>query len=603
MPNVEPIAYYEEVARARGAEAARADRAARVASWLRLALAAATVGALLRGAPWPGLVAAAGFVAVAWWHRRTVERADVARRRAAAARGGRARAARHWAEMPAVRAVAPADGWPAALARDLDVTSGRCLTRLVDVVHPAVGGRRLLDWLLGDPPAVETIRDRQASVAALRERPALLVEIVADARHGDAPATAGGLAAVRAWCEAGESRVAWLPRALSVACVLAAVVAFVLGGASAVERVAAPLLVVQLALAAAARRRLQRELPRVDAALPQIAGVVRVLASLHRATDVAGRLGGIQRRLRAEHAVSSLAALARLLAWNETRRSPMAHWALNAAGGFDVHLAHAFSRWRRDAGPRAAAWLDLAADAEALVALATLAFENPRWTMPAVRNEPAPPLDARGLAHPLLAADVAVPNDAALAAPGDVAVVSGANMAGKTTFLRAIGLNVLLAQAGGPVCADDMVVRRSRVRSSVRVDDDLGRGASLFLAEATRLRDVIRDAEDGGAPVLFLFDEILHGTNAADRLAATRVVLRRLARAGAAGVVTTHDPAVGEVGDGAGAELNAPRQLHFAGSVRRDAGGGLALVFDYRVREGPAREANARQVLEMLGIA
>jgi len=217
-----------------------------------------------------------------------------------------------------------------------------------------------------------------------------------------------------------------------------------------------------------------------------------------------------------------------------------------------------------------------------------------------VHGDPeAPPLDATALAHPLLAPDLAVPNDVRLAAPGAVAVLSGANMAGKTTFLRAVGLNALLAQAGGPACAEALALRRCRVRSSVRVEDDLSRGASLFLAEATRLRDVIVDADDAARPpVLFLFDEILHGTNAADRRAATRTVLRRLARAGAAGLVTTHDPEVGAFGDGAGA-----RQLHFAGRVARDASGRPALAFDYRVRPGPAREANAGAVLEMLGIS
>jgi hypothetical protein len=504
--------------------------------------------------------------------------------------------------MPAYRAPAVPDGWPAVLAHDLDVAAAHGLTRLLDVVHPPVGGRRLVEWLLGDPPPVETIRERQASVAELRAHPALLVDVAAEARHGGAPATPAGLAALRAWCDAAESPSGLgAARVVAAACVAAVVVAFIAAGVEGALRVGGPAVLVQLVLSGRARHRLQRALGRVDLALQQIAGVARVLALLEHAADVPGALGAIQRRLRGEHAVASLGALARLLAWNETRHSPMAHWALNAAVGFDVHLAHAFARWRRTAGAHAGAWLDLAADAEALLALGTLAFEHPRWTLPAVHDDPAAPaLDARGLAHPLLAPETAVPNDLALAAPGTVLVLSGSNMAGKTTFLRAVGLNVLLAQAGGAVCADALSVRRARVRSSVRVEDDLDSGTSLFLAEATRLRDVIRDAEAEGPPVLFLFDEILHGTNAPDRREATRVVLRRLARAGAFGLVTTHDPEVGVFADGAG--VRAPQQAHFAGRVEHDAAGRIVLGFDYRMRPGPAREANARAVLERLGI-
>jgi DNA mismatch repair ATPase MutS len=131
----------------------------------------------------------------------------------------------------------------------------------------------------------------------------------------------------------------------------------------------------------------------------------------------------------------------------------------------------------------------------------------------------------------------------------------------------------------------------------VRVEDDLSRGVSLFLAEVTRLRDVVREAEaEGAPPVLFLFDEVLHGTNAGDRRIATRTVLAALRRAGAAGAVTTHDPGVAALAG------EPPQEVHFDGRVRRGPDGALALEFDYRARPGPATHANALALLELLGL-
>jgi DNA mismatch repair ATPase MutS len=280
---------------------------------------------------------------------------------------------------------------------------------------------------------------------------------------------------------------------------------------------------------------------------------------------------------------------------------------LNVAIGFDVHLLAALERWRHNA-EHVAVWLDETADAEALLAFGTLAYEHDQWTIPKMVDAPdSPLLLARGLTHPLLATGVAVPNDVELTAPGDVVVVSGPNMAGKTTFLRALGLNVLLAQAGSVVSAEHLQVRRCRPRTSVRVEDNLSEGVSLFMAEVLRLRDVIRDAErQDGTRVLFLLDEILHGTNAADRRVATRRVLARLQRASAAGFITTHDPQIlpsNEARAGTSSSVTPhTAHIHFDGSLAGEPGERVALQFDYRAKPGPSTHTNALAVLEMLGI-
>ena len=207
-------------------------------------------------------------------------------------------------------------------------------------------------------------------------------------------------------------------------------------------------------------------------------------------------------------------------------------------------------------------------------------------------------------AHPLLAPSIAVRNPVHLATAGSLLALSGSNMSGKTTYLRAIGLNAVLAFAGGAVCASQLTIRRARVRTSVRIEDDLGAGVSLFLAEVSRLRDTVRDSEEAGAaPVLFLFDEILHGTNAADRRFASQVVLRRLLRGSSWGVLTTHDPDIITDLFDSSDTAHAPdvSQGHFRETVERD-GGAVRMSFDYLLRPGPATSANARLILGSMGL-
>jgi DNA mismatch repair ATPase MutS len=189
---------------------------------------------------------------------------------------------------------------------------------------------------------------------------------------------------------------------------------------------------------------------------------------------------------------------------------------------------------------------------------------------------------------------VRVSNPLSIEQPGSAIVVSGSNMSGKTTYLRAVGLNGLLALAGGPVCAKEFEIRRSRIRTTVRVEDNLGAGVSLFMAEVSRIGDVVAESGRGDAPVFFLFDEILHGTNAQDRREATQLVLARLMGNGAAGLVTTHDP---KIADARGSVF----QVHFTDSVEA-RNGAVAMTFDYVLRPGPATTTNALRILEAMGL-
>ncbi|HEU4719960.1 MAG TPA: hypothetical protein VFS59_01250 [Gemmatimonadaceae bacterium] len=588
---------------ARRAEAhTRAVRLSRTESRLgalRLLVATGAAIALWQGHRAVAAALAAAFVALVVVHARTHRALERASAEVEACDAGRARMSRAWDEMPPFRDPGSASAAESATARDLDVVGERSVLHLIGVTSP-FGTARLEEWLLGDPPPLAFITGRQGSVAALRRRADLLLDAAVAGRRAP-PLPRRYLEQLHRWGAESHALRSVPRRVVGGATLLALAGAIAAAAAGSVRAVPliVPLLVVNLALAALARRRLQRSFHGLSDAVRQLEGAVDTMRRLSLADDVDGTLGELQRRLRTDHAVGALGSLQQLLTWNEVHYSPMGHWALNAVVAFDALLIEALGSWGHRHGGRVREWFQLVGDAEALLALGTLAFEHPTWILPVVHDDPdGPQLRATQLRHPLLAPSVAVGNDVELAAGGDVLVVSGSNMSGKTTYLRAVGVNVLVANAGGPVAAETMSLRPARVRTSVRVSDDLAGGVSLFLAEVRRLRGIVSDAEaPGRPPVLFLLDEILHGTNTVDRRLTTRDVLARLSAARAVGIVTTHDPEIAAGWGAADAGHTDPhvRQIHFRDILVRTAQG-PTMTFDYRAQSGPATTSNARRI-------
>ena len=566
----------------------------------RLLVATALAITLWQGHRAIAATLAVAFVGLVVAHARTRRALHRASAEVDACDAGVARMARAWEGVPPFRESGSTIAADSPTARDLDISGERSVLHLLGVVSP-FGTARLQEWLLGDPAPLTTISARQSSVKALRTRADLLLD-AAIAGRITLPLPRQHLEHLHQW-GAESHRLQSLPRRIIVGATLLALVAAVIATATGLAN-AAPLVmalvVVNLTLAALARRQLARSFKGLNDAVRQLESAVDAMRRLSRAADVDGALGELQRHLRSDDAVGAVASLQRLLAWNEVQYSPMGHWALNAVIGFDALLIEALGSWGRRHGGRVQEWFHIVGDAEALVALGTLAFENPSWTLPAVHDDPdGVHLLATHLRHPLLAPAMAVGNDVELRSAGDVLIVSGSNMSGKTTHLRAVGVNVLLANLGGPVAADAMSLRRARVRTSVRVSDDLAAGVSLFLAEVRRLRHIVADAETPGLPpVLFLLDEILHGTNNADRRLTTRDVLARLSAARAIGIVTTHDPEIAHGWDeshGVGAVSAHVRQIHFRDTLVHGEHG-PTMTFDYRAQPGPATTSNARRI-------
>jgi DNA mismatch repair ATPase MutS len=257
-----------------------------------------------------------------------------------------------------------------------------------------------------------------------------------------------------------------------------------------------------------------------------------------------------------------------------------------------VHCALAIQAWRARHGPSITVWLVAVGQLEALGSLAGFAWEHPADVYPDI-DEHETRFEAEGLGHPLMLETRCVRNDVTLGGTARVLIVSGSNMSGKSTLLRAVGVNAVLALAGAPVRAARLRLSRLSVGATLRIRDSLREGTSRFYAELVRLRDLVRIA-DGPIPLLFLLDEILHGTNSHDRRLGAAAVVSGLVQRGAVGLVTTHDLALSEVANDPAIHAD---NVHFEDKLEDGR-----MVFDYRMRPGVVRTSNALELMRTLGL-
>jgi DNA mismatch repair ATPase MutS len=255
-------------------------------------------------------------------------------------------------------------------------------------------------------------------------------------------------------------------------------------------------------------------------------------------------------------------------------------------------LVLAIEKWRAAHQKDFEDWLDAWAEFEALNALACYAYEHPEDAFPDLLDGDAR-FEAEGLCHPLLARAFSVGNNIAFNDSTAFWVISGSNMAGKSTFLRALGLNAILAMAGAPVRATNAQLTVFNICASIAIADSLVEGKSKFLAEVERLRDTIR-LTASGRPVLFLIDEILSGTNSRDRRIAAQSAIEALVAGGAVGALSTHDLALTEIAEDA--NLRGVN-MHMQSENAEDP-----LKFDYCVKPGILRQTNALAIVRMMGI-
>jgi DNA mismatch repair ATPase MutS len=306
--------------------------------------------------------------------------------------------------------------------------------------------------------------------------------------------------------------------------------------------------------------------------------------------------------------LDSLAGLARLVRFANLRRDGLSGLPYYISQPFlltDFHVLALMERWKRQHGAAVRRWLEAVGELEAIASLSTLAHDEPLWSMPNVDDGSSPASErkivGRELGHPLLADPVRVSNDVEIGPAGSFVLVTGSNMSGKSTLLRAVGLNVILAQAGAPVCAAELRLPPIEIATSMRTRDSLADGVSFFLAELKRLKEIVdqsRECQQHGRTLFYLLDEILQGTNSAERHIAVLRVIRHLVDHGSIGMVSTHDLDLAR-----SPELtDSCRTVHLRETISTAADGTERMTFDYTLRPGVAPTTNALKLLKFVGL-
>ncbi len=479
-------------------------------------------------------------------------------------------------------------------ADDLDLFGRGSLFELLSTARLPMGENWLAKWLCS-PSSKSAILERQGLVAELRDKHDL---------HRDLAVTGEELRArlnpesLIGWAESKAQMPGTAARAAAVLLALAAVGAVVF---YAKTTMAIPLLVVLL-VEVFFRRWLHR---RAEAILEGIScnaeGLVLfadILQRFEQQPFTSPRLQGFAAELKrnAAPASHSIRKLARIVYWIDAHHSLLAH-LVELPLLYSVQVAFAAEAWRRRGGARMRAWVDIAGEMEALLSLATYSFEHPQDPFPAFaesQNSSAF-FDGEDLGHPLIPAAKCVRNSIRLDSTTRVLLVSGSNMSGKSTLLRAAGINAVLAMAGAPVRAKSLRLTPLQIGTRIRSTDSLQEGRSTFYTEILHIRRVFDLAVSAGAPpLLFLFDELLEGTNSKDRRIGAESLLRALLRHHAIGIVTTHDLALTEITAALG---NVLRNMHFEDQVEDGK-----MHFDYKLRDGVVTKSNALELMRLIGL-
>jgi hypothetical protein len=537
---------------------------------------------------WVLLVPVVSFVCLVVWHAGVMRRRRFAQRAVDYYEAGLARLQDKW----------PGAGNPGErfrnafhpYAEDLDVFGRGSLFELVCSARTKAGEDTLAAWLL-DTAAKREVLARQQSVDELRSQVDLREQI---ALLGEEVKSELDIEATERWATAPPAgfhpllRPAALVLAIAgVACVIAFFAQWI------------PLWPLLLVLACdfmiifAVRAKVSRVGAAVDTPAQSLRLVSLLLQKLEEQTFNSPKLQALSSDVSVDGTPASkrIARLERWMDWLDSGENvfvrvlrPILLWREQIVMGIE--------KWREENGSLAVAWIKRLGEFEALSSFASLAFERPDWQFPAL-TETDMCWRADGLRHPLLSSAACVPNDVTLGDGLQVLIVSGSNMSGKSTLLRSIGLNTVLAWAGAPVAAREMTLSCFQVATSMRVVDSLQDNRSRFYAEITRIRQIF-DLVRSGRPVLFLLDELLSGTNSRDRLLGASGILRNLVSAGAVGLITTHDLALTDLERELG---TCAANVHFDDRLADGQ-----IEFDYKLKPGVVTHSNALALMRAIGI-
>lgn len=548
-----------------------------------------------------GGVWSTAFLSLVWFHERVLVKSTRYRQLSCINGQAVAQVLREWKHIP-LRATKTPSG-EEALAGDLDLFDEASLFHLVCVANTPMGIDTLREWFL-HPADPATVVERQEAVAELA--PALDMRHELHRRGLNLAAHKTNPAPFLLWAESQPwlARRRWL-KGVSRCLPVLILVAFLLWvmGAAPLSTWMAPL-IINMAIGVVYCKQMHAIFESISTRHGEIRRYADLFQLVAKTPVTSTHLMRLQQQTTAHgaNAYREIQLLGRIMDMANLRFST-AHFLVQSFLSWDFHLLSLLERWQHRNGRNVRRWFEVLAEWEALASLAALAHDNPTWVFPVIDNQPKPEwkLSARSLGHPLIPDNRRVANDVTIGPPGTFLMVTGSNMSGKSTLLRAVGANVVLAQAGAPVCAAQLSMPPVLLATSMRIHDSLADGVSYYMAELKRLKQIVDAARsrqaDSGRLLFYLLDEILQGTNTAERQIAVHRVMAHLIIKGAIGAVSTHDLQLAA----APPLSSAAHPVHFRETIHNESGC-HEMTFDYTLREGLATTSNALKLLEMVGL-
>jgi hypothetical protein len=536
---------------------------------------------------WWLLVALTAFLAVAILHAKVLRKRTFAERAVDFYRKGLARIEDRW--VGTGQTGERIDIHSSLYATDLDLFGQGSLFELISLARTRIGEDTLAAWLLSPSPVPQLI-DRHAAITELRTRLDLREDIAIlgeDLKVGIHPE------ALIQWSEApnqlAHAWLRWLSLLLSIAAVVAAVVWAELGTKTAFFTI----LIVETIITAALYKRTAAVLHATEHAFEDLQLLSSLLARLEREPFESQCLKVLKAELSSHHLPGSkaIARLHTIVEYIHSLENPIMR-ALNIPLLYAVQVAYAAEAWRAVHGATVRSWLKATGEAEALLSLASYSYEHPADPFPKFVEGP-PCFIAEQLGHPLIPASKCVRNDIGISGETKVLLISGSNMSGKSTLMRAVGINTVLAMAGAPVRASHLQLTPLQIGASILINDSLQEGSSRFYAEITRLRQIC-DLAEKSPPVLFLLDELLQGTNSKDRLIGAEGVVRALLASGAIGLISTHDLALTNIGGQSDPRLH---NVHLQDEIEDGK-----MKFDFKLRDGVVTRSNGIELMRLIGL-
>jgi hypothetical protein len=536
---------------------------------------------------WWLLVPVALFVVTALYHSAVLRRRAQAWRAVAVYRNGLARIDERWIGNGQGGEVF--DVPHHVYSADLDLFGKGSLFELMCTARTRMGEETLAQWLLSPSP-IEAIWERHACVSELRDQLDFREELAVlgeDSRVGVQPK------ALLKWAGAprrlNQRWVRWLAPLLALLAVGSTIVWGLWGTGTPLVVV----VVVEGLISYFLRERLHDVFDATEHAFENLDLLSALLARLEREQFIAPRLQVLMRELMSNHQKGSdaITNLRTIVQFIDSRRNLILR-ALDVPLMYSVQVALAAEDWRHAYGDSVRSWLNVTGEMEALLSIATYSYEHPADPFPEFVNGPAL-FQGEGLGHPLIAAAKCVRNSVHICGQTRVLLVSGSNMSGKSTLLRSVGINTVLAMAGAPVRARRLQLTPLQVGASIQVNDSLHEGNSRFYAEITRLRKICDLA--GQIPtLLFLLDELLQGTNSNDRRIGAEGVVQAFVEMGAIGLISTHDLALTDIG---GLGEDGLRNVHFQDELENGR-----MRFDFTLRDGVVTKSNGLELMRSIGL-